>query len=191
VADRDRLRAVFGRGVTNPPPPERYARAAVAAVFRSGVGGSELLFIERATREGDPWSGQMAMPGGRVQPEDRDSAATAARETWEELGLDLALAEHLGRLDDLYGGARPIAVAAHGYWWDGSPPDLRINHEVADALWLPLAELGDASRWVDYPFNGQVFPGIAITGSRVIWGMTLRLLHDLFDRLEQPFLTLP
>src|SRR5262245_41364530 len=65
-------------------------RAAVALVFCAPPGAEpELLFIERARREGDPWSGHMAFPGGRRDPKDTDLAATAARETHEEVGLGL------------------------------------------------------------------------------------------------------
>ncbi len=186
-ADRSRLQVAFGLAPVLVDPPDT-ARAAVAAVFRNGDVGTELLFIERATRNGDPWSGHMALPGGRVSPADVDDAATAERETSEELGLDLAGAARLGQLDDLHGGMRAIVVSAFGYWWDGPTPALEPNHEVADALWVPLAELVDPARFIDYPWSGQNFPGIAVAGDRVVWGLTLRLLEDLFRRLEHPFL---
>lgn len=180
------LHRAFERAPIVGAPPPGMPRAAVASVFRDGDDGTELLFIERAHREGDPWSGQMAMPGGRVDPADPHGRATAERETWEEVGLDLSGAGYLGRLDDLQGGARPITVSAHGYWLDGLPPVLEPNHEVADALWVPLWELEHPERAVDYTYRGrpgEVFPGIEIHGGRVVWGMTWRLLQDLFERL--------
>ena len=63
--------------------------AAVAAVLRFGEKGPEVLFIERAVKEGDPWSGQMAFPGGRTELKDKSSLDTARRETLEEIGFDL------------------------------------------------------------------------------------------------------
>jgi 8-oxo-dGTP pyrophosphatase MutT (NUDIX family) len=75
--------------------------AAVAVVLREADGGPEVLFIERARRAGDPWSGHMAFPGGRIDPEDAHARGAAERETREEVGVDLAGAEPLGRLDDL------------------------------------------------------------------------------------------
>ena len=161
----------------------------MAAIFRGGDTGTELLFIERARREGDPWSGHMALPGGRVEPRDLHAQDTAMRETQEEIGLDLRAATPLGRLAELHGGARPITVSAHGFWLDGPPPALTLNHEVADALWIPLGELADPDNAVAYRYplrDQEIFPGISISAQRVVWGMTLRLLQDLFERLEQP-----
>src|SRR5215218_7814707 len=63
--------------------------AAVALVLREGSEGPELLVIKRSEAEHDHWSGHLALPGGRVEPEDESLLATAARETLEEVGLDL------------------------------------------------------------------------------------------------------
>jgi 8-oxo-dGTP pyrophosphatase MutT (NUDIX family) len=192
VSDLQRLEVAFGLGARATGLPS-VARASVAAVFRAGDAGTELLFIERATRKGDPWSGHMALPGGRVDPDDADSHATALRETWEEIGLDLTDAQSLGQLDDLDGRRRQIVVSAHGYWLDGPRPALVTNHEVADTLWIPLTELCNPEAFISYDYPdlaGQTFPGIKIHGDRVIWGLTLRILVDLFARLDQPFLVL-
>jgi 8-oxo-dGTP pyrophosphatase MutT (NUDIX family) len=192
VSDQHRIKVAFGRGARANRSRDM-PRAAVATIFRAGEAGTELLFIERATRSGDPWSGHMAFPGGRVDPGDADSHATALRETWEEVGLDLSGAESLGQLDDLHGRARAILVSAHGYWLDGPRPALVANHEVADSMWLPLSELTDPQSFVSHAHPTlveQTFPGIEIHGGRVIWGLTLRFLADLFGRLDQPFLRL-
>ena len=76
--------------------------AAVALVLLEGPQGLEILLIRRAERADDPWSGQIALPGGRYDVGDRDLFATAVRETREETGVDLSAAERLGVLDDLY-----------------------------------------------------------------------------------------
>src|SRR5207248_637661 len=88
-----------------------YPRAAVAIVLRDGVRGAEFVVIHRAHRRGDPWSGHMALPGGRQDAADSDLRATAVRETREEVGIDLARhGELLGTLDDLraVGHGRPL-----------------------------------------------------------------------------------
>src|SRR5258705_6854336 len=76
--------------------------AAVAVILHDGDDGIEALFIHRAIRAGDTWSGQIAFPGGRRDPGDVDLLDTAIRETHEEVGVDLTSAERLGTLDDLY-----------------------------------------------------------------------------------------
>lgn len=169
-------------------------RASVAAIFRPGQQETHLLFIQRATVDRDPWSGQMAFPGGRVEIHDADSHATAERETREEIGLDLAGAHRLGSLAEVDGGRgtnRSVVVSGHGYWLDEQPGELQPNHEVADVLWVPVAELLNPDRYIDYhypPSNGT-FPGIQLDKpDQVIWGLTLRFLADLMSRLERPFI---
>lgn len=180
----------------DPSPPATGKSAAVAVVFRAGEQGTELLFIQRASKDSDPWSGHMAFPGGRTDVTDRDSRHTAERETGEEVGLDLADAPRLGSLDDLLpGGGRGglAAVHANAYWLDGPQPELTLNYEVADALWVPLAVLADADRYIDYyyPLSDSSWPGIQLDNpAQVVWGLTLRFLADLFRRLDVDFIKL-
>ena len=75
--------------------------AAVALVLLEGAQGLEIILIKRAERGDDPWSGQIALPGGRYEVGDPDLEATAVRETSEETGVDLSGAERMGALDDL------------------------------------------------------------------------------------------
>ena len=80
---------------------ESAGSAAVAMVLREGPQGVEALFIERARRDGDPWSGQMAFPGGRWETVDGSLRETAARETFEELSVDLSDSPYLGYLGEV------------------------------------------------------------------------------------------
>ncbi|WP_420439233.1 NUDIX hydrolase [Candidatus Poriferisodalis sp.] len=170
--------------------------AAVAAVVRQGDGGPEMLFIERAIRNGDPWSGHMAFPGGRTEPDDDDTFDTAVRESREEIGFDItahAGVHWLGRLNDLEGNPRwrgaALRVTPHVCWLAGDRPDLTLNYEVADALWVSVAELADPKHHIDYlypPRPDERFPGIEVGHGRVVWGMTLRMLQDLFTRAGHP-----
>lgn len=180
--------------IGNAPGTESRRRASVAAIFSSVETDTRLLFIQRATVEGDPWSGQMAFPGGRVEPNDTDSFATAERETREEIGVDLSGARRLGSLADVDGGRgtnRSVVVSGHGYWLDEPPAVVSPNHEVADVLWVPMTDLLDPNRYIDYhyPLSQGVFPGIQLDDpNQVIWGLTLRFLADLMARLKHPFI---
>jgi 8-oxo-dGTP pyrophosphatase MutT (NUDIX family) len=169
-----------------------YARAAVAIVLRSGDSGPEFIVIHRAHRHGDPWSGHMALPGGRQQPEDRDLFATATRETHEEVGVDLERSgERLGHLDDLraIGRGRPLDLiitpfvcALH------APvtltPDAR---EVQSAFWVPLVSLRrhEARGTYRHTLNGHALehPAFVYEG-HTIWGLTHRILSGFLDVLN-------
>ncbi len=168
-------------------------RAAVAIVLTDYAGSLDLLLIERARRAGDPWSGQMAFPGGRVDAADATARAAAERETLEEVGLSLAGAEFLGRLDDFPGRPLPasdFAVSAFVFY-ASDPGELALNHEVQAAFWFPLDSLSDRARHIDHPAeveSGQLYPGILVgePGRHVVWGLTFRFLGRFLEILGQP-----
>jgi 8-oxo-dGTP pyrophosphatase MutT (NUDIX family) len=185
------------RALAEPPPrlvegPDR-PRAAVALVLREGSDreGPQLLFIERARHEADPWSGHMAFPGGRVDPGDPSPRAAAERETREEVGVALAGALHLGRLDDLEGrhAGRPVplVISAHVYHAEHDGP-FALNHEVETAFWVPLATLVDPRHHVEYPTPWAGYPGIRVGDPErhVVWGLTYRFLEIFLARLGSP-----
>lgn len=165
--------------------------AAVAAVLHERDGGSEILFIERAEHPHDPWSGHMAFPGGRVDPGDATARHAAERETLEEVGLDLAGAELLGRLDDVEGappGFDSLVVSAFVYHLDERTPP-RLNHEVRDALWVPVGHLQDDRRRVPFYWprdqREMHYPGILVgePDRHIVWGLTYRFLELFFVAL--------
>ena len=181
VVTLDEIRA--GLAVHVPRELAERRRAAVALVLAPSADGGSLLFIERAERPGDPWSGQMAFPGGRVDPGDATTRAAAERETLEEVGLGLARAELLGRLSDRHAGIRlvaPLVLSAFVYRID-APVPLTANHEVRETLWVPLRHLVDPGRRVQHRFGLRRFPAIlvGVPDRHVVWGLTYKLLSEL------------
>src|SRR5437867_9701566 len=82
--------------------------AAVMIILRRGERGLEVLLGERRKREGDPWSGQIGLPGGRHHTEDGTMLATALRETREEVGIEIdGHAEVLGHMAPRAPGNKP------------------------------------------------------------------------------------
>ncbi len=175
--------------------PERLPRqAAVSVVLREPPGtGLEVLFIRRAEREGDLWSGHVAFPGGRVEPGEAIEEA-AVRETVEEVGLDLrAGAERLGALDEIPAIGRGRAVGLSIQPWvfalRSVPGPLRFSGEVASARWVRLADLLDPGRRASYPYVHEghrlLLPSLDVDGL-VIWGLTYRMVEMFGDLLRNP-----
>jgi 8-oxo-dGTP pyrophosphatase MutT (NUDIX family) len=171
-----------------------YRKAAVALVFKAGDRGAEILLIERAVNQGDPWSGHMAFPGGRMESHDDSTWSAACRETLEEIGVELRGAEYLGRLDDLTGNPRvsaKLVIAAHAFFVEESPPIVLDSSEVQGVIWFPLASLLDQSCWVEHAIPElpeMRFPGLLVgePGRHVVWGLTYRFLEGMLQILEHP-----
>ncbi len=167
------------------------SRAAVALILREAGGGLELLLIRRAEHPRDPWSGQMAFPGGRSEPHDRDLEQTAVREVAEEIGLDLARsAEALGPLDEVRAMARlrPMDLTIQPFVFHlREPAQAHARSEVESVHWLDLDRLlAPAARSThEYRHEGQLlrFPCLRVDGL-VIWGLTHRMLMGLAERLQ-------
>ena len=163
---------------------EAQRNAAVAMVIseRPRVGLSALL-IQRSEHPRDPWSGQMAFPGGRFEPYDRSLDAAARRETLEEVGLELTAEMLLGRLSDVSGGRlsmHRLAVSPFVFPCP-DPPELRPNYEVAGTVWVPLEYLGDPAHIEPYVFPEdpmkRAFPSWSYEGY-TIWGLTYRIIAN-------------
>ena len=165
--------------------------AAVSVVLR---GGSDLnlLLIRRAESEKDPWSGQMALPGGRKDPRDPSLLHTAIRETAEETSVTLeGTGVHLGRLEPTAPATKrlpPITIFPYVF---GVPEetDARVSsREVDEVLWVPLFQLQDPGATgtveIHYPdAPSRTFPCLNIEG-RIIWGLTYRILTRFFGLLS-------
>jgi len=162
--------------------PVEEPAAAVATVLREGPSGAEALFIKRAEREGDPWSGHLAFPGGKREPGDASLLATSIRETEEEVGLRLVPGERVARLGDVRARTNGYRVAQFVFAIDDPDPPLVANAEVAATLWVPLARIeGDEGKeTMTWNADGRtlVLPCVRL-GEHVLWGMTYRMASQV------------
>ena len=166
-------------------------RSAVALILQVRAGELHILMIKRAEREGDPWSGHMAFPGGRMEKADAHGYAVAVRETEEEVGLALGPQDRcIGRLSDI--NARPHKGA---FGMAVSPFVFRLerevvftpNYEVAEVVWVPLEFLLDTDNREQmlWQYRGMEIPmPCYFYGKRRIWGLSLMMLDELMDLVE-------
>jgi len=179
----DRLTAVKAE-VGEPP---RSAKGAVAVIVR-GRGDVDVLLIERSEREGDPWSGQIAFPGGMRSRADRTSLDTVRRETKEEVGLSLQRnARLIGWLPARAPGNRVEWLVVPFVFALTRPTRLTPSGEVARAFWAPLDELPATLHRAEIPLPGGELevPAFDI-GGIPLWGFSFRVLCDLFDIVGWP-----
>jgi len=188
--------ALASRPPFRAPPLPGEARAAVALLLRVRAGRVELLLIRRAEREGDPWSGHMALPGGRWQAGDGEMVTTAARETLEEVAIDVhAGGRLLGQLDDLAPRSVRVPGIVVSPFVFHVPEDAEPtpNHEVQLALWVAVDELLRPDAVTEYLHdladgNTLSFPAFD-AGGYVVWGMTHRIVTgflELYAQSESP-----
>ena len=176
-------------GDAHDPPSLKgdHLEAAVSLVLR-GTPGLELLLIKRASSDHDPWSGHMALPGGRRDYDDMNLLQTAMRETMEETGLDLERqARPLGRLDDLAPNSvrlPSLTVTPFVFGIGSSAKAYVASHEIEQVFWVPVDELRspETHSTVEIPLPGETreFPCYRVAGE-VVWGLTYRMISQFLE----------
>ena len=164
-------------------------RAAVAMILCQVVDDLEILFIQRAAHDLDPWSGHIAFPGGKLE-EGEHVCQTAKRETQEEIGIDLDVGCYLGRLSDIVGTNLPVRVSCCVFGMDRDALIPSLSDEVSDVFWARLSDLRDSARHLlaDVSFDHRKLevPAIRLPGDGkpVLWGITYRLLMQFIELVE-------
>jgi 8-oxo-dGTP pyrophosphatase MutT (NUDIX family) len=163
-------------------PPVR--EAAVALALLAEGDDASLLMVRRATHAADPWSGQVALPGGRSELCDESLLHTAIRETFEETALDLTDATLLGTLDEIRTRSvllPPVIVRPYVFVITQAPV-LAPSIEIAEVFWARLGVLFSADCMLRTQVDAR---GMQLTvdaidfEGRIIWGMTERILRSL------------
>lgn len=169
---------------------EERKRAAVAMILHQSDHDLEILFIQRATHDLDPWSGHIAFPGGKLEEGEAECQA-ACRETFEEIGIDLSQGRYLGRLADIVGANLPVRVSCCLFGVDKSILQPKLNDEVYELFWVTLSDLEDQSHHhqSSVAFDERHFevPSIRlpVDNKPVLWGITYRLVMQFLDILNK------
>lgn len=175
-----------------PPDPDAdRIEAAVSLIIRAGA-RLDFLLIKRAEHENDPWSGHMALPGGRWEPTDSGLLGTATRETREETGVDLAAhGVALARLDDVAPGSPTLPrmrIAPFVFAVPGTTEASVVSHELERVHWVPLALLHapETRSSVHIRLSGvsKSFPSYNLVDEHV-WGLTHRILSGFLERFPR------
>jgi 8-oxo-dGTP pyrophosphatase MutT (NUDIX family) len=161
---------------------EGEAEAAVALLLRVVGQRAEALFVRRVTSLTDPWSGQIALPGGRREVTDENLRQTVVRETFEETGIDLLHGCHfLGAMKIQNSAMKPkIRVLPFVVLLESDQTITLSKKELEWFVWIPLDELASHRTTVDFGFGS--FPAYVVSQS-VIWGLTYRIVETLLHAL--------
>ena len=158
------------------------AWAAVAILIREEEDDYETLLVKRAVVPGDPWSGDMAFPGGKKTQNDRTLQNTVIREVQEETGIDLHSLTYIGGLPVIFSSIKPDRdVLPIVYLYEGRP-EIRLNPELTAYRWVHLKELRASRTMAKVKgWEGEVFK----LGDDIVWGLTCRMLDKLLEMLDE------
>jgi 8-oxo-dGTP pyrophosphatase MutT (NUDIX family) len=164
---------------------EQGADAAVALLLKKVGQDLEALFVKRVERPTDPWSGQIALPGGKRELKDKSLWDTVVRETLEEASIDLLTrCRFLGVMDVVRSAAKlEIRVLPFVFLLQHEPTIRLSKAELEWFTWIPLDKLAKHKGFAKFGFGES--PAY-IVGKTVIWGLTFRIVENLFLRLNQP-----
>ena len=151
--------------------------AAVSVILDCASGRCRVLLVKRVENSRDPWSGDWALPGGRMEPEDSDLRATSVRETLEETGIDLrSSAEFMFELDFFSPTNAPWMRVKPFVYRLLRPVEVRLSEELVRYEWAYLDELREST-------DEAGRPEFRLAGGERIWGMTARILVATKERL--------
>jgi len=188
----DRVRRSVKMSATTIPPEDDRSKLLTAAVCMilkpaDSRNSLEILLLRRRSSEGDPWSGQIAFPGGRSKPGEAP-LDTVRREVVEESRINLEHSEVLGPLAEVFPGNFSIGVLP---FVAVVPHDTKVkidNNEIDDFFWIPASYFLDRNNSSIYSFSRQgrkiEVPSFVYMGKYVIWGMTLRIIENFLSSLN-------
>ena len=159
------------------------AAAAVALIIRESDEDLNLLVVKRVENPRDPWSGQMALPGGRPEPKDQNLKETAIRETLEETNINLLVeTQFLGVLEPVRSAVRPDMRILPFVILLNYEPKIKLSEEELERyIWVTPRQL--IAKKGSTKFSFGTFPAYVI-GNNVIWGLTYMILTEFLEAIE-------
>lgn len=160
---------------------EKGANAAVALLIKE-VTDPSILFVKRIQNPTDPWSGQIALPGGKRDGKDKDLKDTVMREALEETGINLERSRFLGVMSIQKSTPRPeIKVLPFVIFLEYEPAITLSERELEKYVWIPIEKLAKSKATVTFSFGES--PAYVIDDT-VIWGLTHRIIEELMQILK-------
>jgi 8-oxo-dGTP diphosphatase len=158
------------------------AQAAVVVLLKATSQGFEVLLVKRAEKTGDPWSGQIALPGGKCDADDEDLKATVVRETLEETGIRLHVGcRFLGAMETVRSTQKPEMKILPFLVIQEQDQTIELNEELTEYFWTPLTEFAKNKGTVKFCFGE--YPAYIIE-NRVIWGLTYKIMQNLLSLIS-------
>jgi 8-oxo-dGTP pyrophosphatase MutT (NUDIX family) len=167
------------------PSDSKKPRGAVAVLIREETDEIWLLMIRRHDRPGDPWSGQMAFPGGHADEKDRSLFDTAVRETMEEVSVDVRRQSFLGCLRNVEPKNAPMIVTPFVFLLNEDVHP-KTSPEAKEVIWVPISFLSDPRNRSSMTFSidgKSVRMGCYKYSGHVIWGLSFRIVRDIVELL--------
>jgi 8-oxo-dGTP diphosphatase len=162
---------------------EQSANAAVALLLKPKRNDFEVLLVERVENPSDPWSGQMALPGGKREPKDTNLKDTVMRETKEETDITLDRCRFLGVLNAVKSEPKPDFKILPFVILLDDEPKLKLNKdELETFIWVPYEEISQSKGIAEFNF-GKV-PAYMFADA-IVWGVTYRILSEFVKAVEE------
>ena len=159
------------------------AQAAVVVLLKKTDQEILVLFVKRAEKSTDPWSGQTALPGGKRDPKDKDLKATLVRETLEETGINLLEGyQFLGVMDPVNSIQKPDMKILPFVVLQDKEEEIKLNEELSGYFWISLKELVKHKGIIQNSFGE--YPAYTMEKC-VIWGLTYRIIKKLLFLLTE------
>ncbi|MDH5390649.1 MAG: CoA pyrophosphatase [Candidatus Bathyarchaeota archaeon] len=170
--------------VLKPVSEGQDGNAAVALLLKPADKDLKILFVKRAENLADPWSGQMALPGGKRDATDQSLKQTVVRETLEETNINLLdRCRFLGVMETQTSTPRPEMKIVPFVVLLEHEPSIKLNEELERFVWISPEELVRHRGTVKFSFGE--FPAYVV-GNIIIWGLTYRILEIFVHILEYP-----